>query len=393
MADILDTAALMLNLIKQYGWSSITGELHINFIPPAPGQTELFDFESNGKTDIQNKLGKTRADPLTTMRYLKNLLAYKDLRPSDTQFDAEIARATPIVRKDLTAGEERGWAYFDMIHCGFTDIAHAMVQAWVAGKVPATTRTDWIVERACAAIAESVRMGDLSLAAWGQAQLTAVFGSKAYDATRHVIWSTSATGEIHARPGEAGQIIEALAAAGNMTRATEFLAGMNQLLDAQHGGYFKQMILNGSSVTIDMNEKECGRSCEMGSAALAAGNISLANALLDLAVTKIIQQDGRVFYRANVDWTPKANSGAPGGLETWTTTEAMGIAIGFLLAMAASQQVNPTPPPIPTPQPTPAPSPVPTPAVPTVAQCQAAMTEIVNQMMILDTYLKAQTGS
>jgi hypothetical protein len=60
-----------------------------------------------------------RHDVLTDLRYLHALLLYKHQHPRDTQFDADIARMTPIVKLEFTnSHNERGWLYDELIEMG-----------------------------------------------------------------------------------------------------------------------------------------------------------------------------------------------------------------------------------------------------------------------------------
>jgi hypothetical protein len=60
--------------------------------------------------------GAQRHDVLTDLRYLHNLLLYKDQHPADRQFDEDIARFRRIVVTEFTGTHnERGWLYDELI--------------------------------------------------------------------------------------------------------------------------------------------------------------------------------------------------------------------------------------------------------------------------------------
>ncbi len=53
-----------------------------------------------------------RHDELTDLRYIHNLWSYKRQNPADTRFDEEIARYTPIIKREFAhSHNERGWLY------------------------------------------------------------------------------------------------------------------------------------------------------------------------------------------------------------------------------------------------------------------------------------------
>ncbi len=60
-----------------------------------------------------------RHDVLTDLRYLHALLLYKHQHPNDAQFDADIARMTPIVKMEFgRSHNERGWLYDELTEMG-----------------------------------------------------------------------------------------------------------------------------------------------------------------------------------------------------------------------------------------------------------------------------------
>lgn len=57
-----------------------------------------------------------RHDPLTEIRYIHNLWSYKHEKPSDTHYDSEIARYTPVIKAEFTdSHNERGWLFDEFI--------------------------------------------------------------------------------------------------------------------------------------------------------------------------------------------------------------------------------------------------------------------------------------
>lgn len=105
----------ILDNIKQNGFNSDSsinnglGGLWINWrYGTDPLQT---NFAGSGNPD-KSSITPPRHDPLTDIRYLHNLWLYKSQNPSDTRYDSEIAKYTPIIKTEFAnAHDERGWLY------------------------------------------------------------------------------------------------------------------------------------------------------------------------------------------------------------------------------------------------------------------------------------------
>jgi len=66
----------------------------------------------NGTGEPDSSSAKPRHDPLTDIRYIHNLWSYKHQNPSDTRYDSEIARYTPIIKAEFAhAHNDRGWLF------------------------------------------------------------------------------------------------------------------------------------------------------------------------------------------------------------------------------------------------------------------------------------------
>ena len=111
----LDTEVLaMLANIRDNGFNSDPdtdnglGGLWINW---RFGTTPLqVNFNGSGLPDDPAVVNPPRHDPLTDLRYLHNLLWYRQRQGIDTQFDADIARYTGIVKYEFNNSQnERGW--------------------------------------------------------------------------------------------------------------------------------------------------------------------------------------------------------------------------------------------------------------------------------------------
>jgi hypothetical protein len=69
------------------------------------------NINGTGETDADSG-NIVRHDPLTDLRYIHNLWSYKVRYPADGSLDSEIARYTPIIKREFGhAQNERGWLY------------------------------------------------------------------------------------------------------------------------------------------------------------------------------------------------------------------------------------------------------------------------------------------
>lgn len=105
----------MMNNIKTNGFNpdptinNGLGGLLINWrYGTNPLQTNV---NGSGETDA-NSNAATRHDPLTDLRYIHNLWSFKVQNPTNHDFDSEISRYTPIIKREFAnAHDERGWLY------------------------------------------------------------------------------------------------------------------------------------------------------------------------------------------------------------------------------------------------------------------------------------------
>lgn len=163
---------------------------------------------------VPDNINPPRHDPLTDLRYLHNLLTYKSLHPSDTQFDGEISRYSKIVQADFvntsTANDAnpRGWVYdefadmYALTHQSwYSQQMQALAAAWYAhnyhsaiGAIYFTTNTaypggyyrvDWAVEESCGLIQAGTLFNHPEWVAAGQSALAFVY-SHAYLSAYHV---------------------------------------------------------------------------------------------------------------------------------------------------------------------------------------------------------------
>jgi hypothetical protein len=110
----------MLENIRQNGFNPdrrINGGLGGLWINWRYGTRPLeVNFNGTGKPD-EPAVDPARHDELTDLRYLRSLLWFKHLHPTEARFDFDIQRFTPIVKKEFTKGRnERGWIYDELIH-------------------------------------------------------------------------------------------------------------------------------------------------------------------------------------------------------------------------------------------------------------------------------------
>lgn len=289
--------------------------------------TDQVNLGSGGAPDANRC---ARHDRLTDLRYLHNLLHYRQLY-CDHRYDAAITRYTAIVKADFAKpAEQRGWVYFEFKQLAALDpdpfwaiTASKLAHSWSAApdaKVLAI-RGDWAVEQASALIAAGDKTGTARLgAAW----------HAFFNPTAGLV--TSQGGQV--KLGEVGQEVEALAWAGQNQKAAQLLTGANRIRDTAHGGYFfKADVTAGGAVTVDTSKKEGGRQAEMLFAAHLSGDNTLKNQLFPVVTTKVYQKQLHgVLYEQAPDWSVRRLPG--GGPEDWITTEAMGITVNALLSVA-----------------------------------------------------------
>ena len=105
----------LLTNIKDNGFDNASGSdgLWINWrYGTQPLQTNINGTGEPDGVDVN----PPRHDELTDLRYIHNLWSYKQQNPSDTSFDGEIARYTPIIKYEFAnSHNERGWLYDEFI--------------------------------------------------------------------------------------------------------------------------------------------------------------------------------------------------------------------------------------------------------------------------------------
>jgi len=251
---------------------------------------------------VPDTINPPRHDPLTDLRYLHNLLTYKSLHPTDTQFDGDISRYTKIVQADFAStsvakgANPRGWVYdefadmYTLTHQSwYSQQMQSMAAAWYAdnyhsaiGAIYFTTnknypggyyRVDWAVEESCGLIQAGVTFHHPEWVAAGQSALAFVY-AHAYLSDYHVFPTlmtdvVSASGavnpdEVFGTAGsqvsvaDLGQESLSLLHAYMATHDTTYLNHAEDLLDNQtatqdplgmwdtaHLGYFRFAVFSG----------------------------------------------------------------------------------------------------------------------------------------------------
>jgi len=285
----------------------------------------------------QGDPGRTH-DPLVDIRYLHALWLYKNLYPSDTQFNGEIARYTPIVETEFANPHDTRGFLFDML----TDLAGLSNNAWytnaakqlaasysaaiTASPAPVAFKTsvvasghyrvDYALQIGCALIEAGVRFANPTWVTQGRASVAFVY-AHAYIASAHVFTSEMAgvmlpNGQINpnetffstsdsdqeyngneVRMASVGLDALSLLHVYLLTRDATFLQHATDLLDtftdqgnslgmwdAQNLGYFDKASFTGTGpsdpgqVEVVVNKKESGRQLVMLEAFHVANSVT-----------------------------------------------------------------------------------------------------------------------
>jgi hypothetical protein len=335
------------------------------------------------------------------------LCLYKKAHPLDTQFDAELNKYTVIcqdVNSDnfLNKPDQRGWVYWalqDIIgqlpafrgydnaeadtyynlytsHLSRYGQVMPLYYSTPADELHSTYRVDMLVEDACVLMANG-RVRNLTNYIVAGENLMAYAQSNAYSSTLQ-IWAdtmgylfadtnknvlappanqyiydgtvnTSEIGEMaealcfaEAADPEKGWGSLALATLNKMTPSTNSFG----LWDATHGGYYSNLILNGtnihdSSLTAGVNNtyKQVGRAAVMIQAFLAANNFALANYTSN-TLYAVHTANLNSYYADGHGWPFQENNdysvyldhvGSQYIPQNWVTSEAIGHAVRALL--------------------------------------------------------------
>jgi hypothetical protein len=315
----------MLNNIKLYGYNSDPtidnglGGLFINWrYGTNPLQTNV-----NGTGETDEVSGQAlRHDPLTDLRYLHNLWLYKSQNPSDSSFDSEIARYTPIVKYDYANSHDaRGWVYdtfadiYTLSHDTFyKDTMISLAQGYEHTFNPqvgsiykkgsdglGVYRVDLVLEAGCALVQAGTQFNNDTWTQDGLSTIKFVY-DHAYMPQYHT-FSSQMSGVLQSdgtvnphepffvsgstrgnelRMGNISQIVTSLLDAYKATHNQDFLNKATDLLDplslpnnslglwdTNQGGYFYGVIFSGTSAAdpgnmqVDRKRKEAGRQAIM----------------------------------------------------------------------------------------------------------------------------------
>lgn len=264
-----------------------------------------------------------RHDPLTDMRYIHNLWSYKRQNPSDTRYDSEVARYTPIIKSEfIHSRNERGWlfdefmAVYNLSHDAFyKDTAYSLTKSYadtfdpIVGSIykknsshpNGSYRVDNVLEAGCALVQASMIFNRPEWMQKGMSTIKFVY-AHAYVARYHTFASQmdnvllpdgsvnphqaffsgttknyTVSGR-HIQMGAVAQIAISLLDAYKLTHMQDFLNKATDLLDAyalpanplgmwdtKNGGYYFSVNFEGPSpadpgrFTLSKVHKEVGR--------------------------------------------------------------------------------------------------------------------------------------
>lgn len=299
-ADADPVVLAMLTNIRENGYNSdprINGGLGGLWINWRTGTQPLqVNFNGSGEPDGA-AVDPPRHDDLTDLRYLHNLYAWKHARPRDTQFDAEIARYTAIVKREFAGTHnERGWLYDELIDMArlsgdafFRQTARGLAEFYATKQFHADIgaiyktrpekprgyyRVDLALETGCALVMAGIEFGEPEWRARGERLVDFVY-AHAYlrdhhlfltqmDEVRRADGSANPNQKIYREPfrhyianggtvrfGGIGQIALSLLHTAIVSKDPKWLARAHDLLgpltaeknalglwDAKDGGYF-----------------------------------------------------------------------------------------------------------------------------------------------------------
>lgn len=277
----------------------------------------------NGTGEPDDASITPRHDPLTDIRYVHNLWSYKRQYPSDTHYDSEIARYTPIIKFEFAhSRNERGWLFDEFMavynlskDAFYKETAYSLAKGYAdtfdstVGSIykknsshpNGSYRVDNVLEAGCALVQASVVFNKPEWMQKGMSTINFVY-AHAYVAPYHTFASQMdnvllpdgsvnpnqtffsgttknyAVSGRHIQMGVVAQIAISLLDAYKITHNQDFLNKATDLLDAyalptnplgmwdtKNGGYYFSVNFEGSSpadpgrVTLNKVHKEVGR--------------------------------------------------------------------------------------------------------------------------------------
>lgn len=324
-AAVRDIEVSILDNIKANGFNHDpamnhgSGGLFINWrYGTNPLQTNV-----NGTGAPDNASANPRHDPLTDIRYIHNLWSYKRQNPSNTRYDGEIARYTPIIRMEFAhSRNERGWLFDEFMavynlsnDAFYKDTAYSLAKSYANTFDPkvgsiykknsshpnGSYRVDNVLEAGCALVQASVVFNKPEWAQKGMSTINFVY-AHAYITQYHTFASQmdnvllpdgsvnphqsffsgttknyTVSGR-HIQMGAVAQIAISLLDAYKLTHNQDFLHKATDLLDAyalpanplgmwdtKNGGYYFSVNFEGPSpadpgkFTVSKVHKEVGR--------------------------------------------------------------------------------------------------------------------------------------
>jgi autotransporter-associated beta strand protein len=349
----------------------------------------------------------TRHDRLTDIDYLAALCLYKKLHPLDPQFDAEINRYTNICQSPandnlLASPDQRGWVYwaieditsviqsysslknaqadkyYNLYTNHFARYGQTMPLYWStpADELSGTYRGDLLVEDACVLIVNGHERNLTNYVVAGENLMTYAqsntYSAKLQlwaDTMGHLFTDTNRTAVAPAsqqyiydatvNTSEIGEILDAIcraeAADPGKGYGTLALATLNKLVpatnsfglwDTTHGGYYSNLILNGTNIqsagltaSVNTSYKQVGRATVMIQAYLSANIFAGGNYGTNTLVA-INNANLNSYYAAGHGWPFQENNdysiyldhvGNQYVPQTWVTSEAISHAARALL--------------------------------------------------------------
>jgi hypothetical protein len=360
-----------------------TGGVFVNWNMLNPSQTNMLGTGDQNPANC-NTLPlppncpdpQTIQDPQTALYYLNTLAEYTSLHPLDHSYNADLARMVTLVSYEYTNYSlPKGWIYFYLLRDGqllqnatLINEAHQAAYNYYTHwynpqlglvynrtQTPGVYTTEHSITAGAALIDAGVRWNQLAWILAGQSTINRVLAA-AYNSHYNLLY-TSMT--IHAdgsqqaldpqaKPDSQGSVVEALMDAYAQTANTHYLNVANQLLfsmfitsglwDRTNGDLF--FALNMSTGKLKTQYKETRAQAHV-LIALSRYNATLqrlgqapqfvgyAQQLLNLLIYRFYQPTNHgYFYRL----TPNFNlyTTSAGIVETYFTTEAMGIAVDAL---------------------------------------------------------------
>jgi hypothetical protein len=330
----------------------------------APDNT---NFQTNGLTDSQAGI-PMRHDPFTDLMYLRNLLGYRAANPTNHSFDADITKMTPVVKSDFATysyykcflfnelndlnlyAPQGGWAkmadaYANVIYANNYDQTLGTIVAESSGVYQATYASECAV-----ALTESGRRQHNSAMALAGISTAKHLLHHAVDPTTHLLPSeltAQSTGpdivnQKRIKIGEEAQTLDSLLTMYDLTGNTAFLNAVQSAVtwlfasrvhDATNGGFYFSIKSDGTG--LEKAYKETRQAWMLALLdhldRLEPGQWSTQISEMSTVVISSLwgaAGDGYV-YRVTPQFGLYTNHSGPGGsavIESWVTSESMGIA-------------------------------------------------------------------